>query len=255
MGLTRREATGMKFYATVCLPVLDRDDVLPALRAALAPYDNAGVDAMRNGKWDWWHLYSPAGAEFVVRPECDDDPRLVHNDAYVDGRPRARTPLRCDGGPKRLLDLEAIRGRARAAAQSRWNAFAALTVLHPPAESLSQLIARHRDDPDPVTAAKVDHLAQPLMQDIAQRALSQTDPHFGMAFLTHDPIEHFGQDRDAYIRREEAEALLTHALITTDGRWIDEDDDDTTEPFAILMDNHIMTIDGDAYILRVLCHY
>ena len=209
----------------------------------------------------------PGKAEFLVRPEHDGDPRLVHNDAQVDSRsadqrpwwrsrPRAprRTPLRCAGGPKRLLDFEAGRARARTAADSGWDAFAALVASHPPAESVSRLIARHHDDPDPRTAAKAEHLAQPLMQAIAQRALRRNDPHFGMFFLTNDPIEHFGEDKAAFVHRAGAHYLVTYALITVDGTWMDQNNDDPAQPFPIQMDDYLMALDDDAYVLRVLCH-
>jgi hypothetical protein len=242
----------MKFYTTVFLPAVDRADVLPALEVALAPYNMATGDPTK-GKWDWWCLYSPAGSEFVVRPEHDGDPRLVHNEVYPDGNPRARTSLRCDGGPKALLDLAANRAAAATAAQTRWDAFSALIAAHPPAESLSQLVARYRDDPDPVAAAKADHIAQPLVQEIVQRAVSQTDPQFGWFFLTNDPIEHFGAERDAYVHRQSAQALATHAVITIDGTWLDEYDE-TPWPLALVIDNQITALDDDAYILRVHCH-
>jgi hypothetical protein len=239
----------MKFYTTVFLSAVDSADVLPALKAALAPYNMAVSDGTK-GKWDWWRLYSPDGSEFVVRPEHDGDSRLVHNEAYPDGSPRTRTPLRRDGGPKGLLDLAANRAAAAMAAQTRWDAFSTLRAAHPPAESLSWLIARHRDDPDPVAAAKADHIAQPLVREIVQRAVTQTDPQFGWFFLTNDPIEHFGAERDVYVRRQSAQALATHAVITLDGTWFDEYDE-TPEPLALVIDNQITAIDDDAYILRV----
>ncbi|MFF4340871.1 hypothetical protein ACFY00_13165 [Kitasatospora sp. NPDC001540] len=81
-----------------------------------------------NGQWDAYLLYRTEGAHFPYRPEAAGDPRLWdtdHPEGY--GRPDrlAALPHRCDGGPRGLLDLDALReAAARFAAEDHdaWTA-------------------------------------------------------------------------------------------------------------------------------------
>lgn len=97
-----------KFRVNVCLypPAddYDSDSVEAALAAAMAPFDmNLKADFNPDATWDWWRIDAGEGERFAVKPEHDGDPRLVHGDPDVIGY--QRETLRCDGGPRGLLDF------------------------------------------------------------------------------------------------------------------------------------------------------
>jgi hypothetical protein len=110
------------FYVNVCLPPTPPRELRAALDKAMAPFDiNASDDWNPDGQWDHWHI--DAGdlwGRFAFRPECDGDPRLIFEPTYPSGAPRERLPLRCDGGPRGLLDFDATRKAAVAWAHAEW---------------------------------------------------------------------------------------------------------------------------------------
>ncbi|MFE1880988.1 hypothetical protein [Streptomyces diastatochromogenes] len=98
---------------TVCLPPDAGSDLRAALVAALAPYDMNGTHEPYQGEWDQWRIGRP-GAEFMVVPGHEGDPRLIRDTTSFRGEARAWVPELCDGGPRGLLDFAAMRARADA---------------------------------------------------------------------------------------------------------------------------------------------
>jgi len=81
------------FGIQVCLAPGSETDWPAAVASAMEPYridDETGL-----GEWDHWH----SSGDFRVRPEHVDDPFLVPSSQWP------ADPLRCDGGPKRALEL------------------------------------------------------------------------------------------------------------------------------------------------------
>lgn len=96
-----------KFRVNVCLyppaDAYDSDSVAAALTAAMAPFDmNLHEDFNPDATWDWWRIDAGEKARFAVKPEHDGDPRLIYGDPEYE-----RETLRCDGGPRGLLDFGA----------------------------------------------------------------------------------------------------------------------------------------------------
>lgn len=239
-----------KFYVTVCLPAHPGAAVIDAVEARLAPYGLfVGDDYNQDGEWDWWDIRG----NLPVRPEHDGSPLLVHNPVHRDGEVRLRQPRCCDGAPKRMLDLPTLRAAAAAEARGRWHAWAALTRQYPPAESLSALLARC---PDPEEARR-RHLAQPLVQEVAQRAV-RGDQHFTTQFLLIDPVVHFDAVEQDYVEEAAQYADFAYALITTDGRWVDSyrigDDGPDEAAYRRYRTRYLDELDDDAVIVSVLCH-
>jgi hypothetical protein len=110
------------FYVNVCLPPTPPQELRAALDAVMAPFDIHTPDDEWNpdGQWDHWHIDAGDRHRFAYRPGCDGDPRLISEPAYPSGAPRERLPLRCDGGPRGLLDFDATREAAVARAHAEW---------------------------------------------------------------------------------------------------------------------------------------
>lgn len=245
-----------KFYATVCLPPTAPRDVPRAIAAVLAPYDhNLDPDGDWNpaGEWDWWAIDSASENPYLVLPPYDGDRRLItastvpRDEAELD----ALGPLECYGGPRGLLDFDAMRRRATLWQDSRLVAWHELTAVHPPARPLAEFVARHRAEPATYTLAdaKREHLAQPLVQDVARRAVGD-DPLFDMSFLLNDPIAYFARDHGEARSRSIGCAVPGSSLVTLDGTWTDADAD----PNRRRANHYLDALDADAVIVDVLCH-
>lgn len=152
-----------------------------------------------------------------------------------------------------MLDLPALRAAAAAEAHERWQAWSVLTRRYPPAESLSALLARCTAEAE----ARRAHLAQPLVQEVAQRA-ARGDQHFGTQFLLTDPVAHFSGAEQDYVDEAVQYADSTYALMTTDGRWVDPyrmgDDGPDEAGYRRYRTAYLEDLDDEAVIVSVLCH-
>ncbi|MEU6666674.1 hypothetical protein [Streptomyces sp. NPDC046727] len=239
-----------KFFATVCLPPTPPRRVPDAIAVAMAPYDmNATDDWNPVGEWDAWFIHVHPETPYLVRPEHDGDRRLIT--AATDAGLDPLGPLECYGGPRGLLDFAAMRQRAVREYDAQRAAWDNLVAVHPPARPLAEFVARHEADPDgyPLDRAKEEHLLQPLVQEVAQRALAG-DPHFGMSFLTSDPVAHFARDHAAVRESALRTAVPGYALLTPDGRWRDAGSDGYWE----WADDQLEHLDPETVVVDVLCH-
>ncbi|MGY1499733.1 hypothetical protein ACW4TU_24685 [Streptomyces sp. QTS52] len=243
-----------KFHATVCLPPTAPRKVPRAVAAALAPY-NMGLAEGQNpvGHWDWWAIHSTAGNAYLVLPPHDGDRRLVTASTVPRRKANlgALGPLECYGGPRGLLDFEGMRNRAARAYDDRLAAWTELTAIHPPAAPRTDFLARHEADPEKYSQADArrDHLAQPLVQEVAQRAVAG-DPHFSTSLLLNDPVEYFAQDHEEARLLAVQRAVPGFALIALDGSWTFVDTADHLEQANRYLDD----LDAEAVVIDVLCH-
>ncbi|WP_369032966.1 hypothetical protein [Streptomyces adonidis] len=244
-----------KFFATVCLPPTAPRKVPQAVAAAMAPYNSELSDEWSpDGHWDWWAIHSGAGSAYLVLPEYDGDRRLVT--ARTVPRRKARLdalgPLECHGGPRGLLDFDAMRNRAAHAYDALLAAWTELTAIHPPARPFAEFLARHEADPEKYSLAdaKKEHLAQPLVQEVAQRAVAG-DPHFDTSFLLNDPVEYFAQGHEEARLWAVRGAVPGFALVTLDGEWTDAETDDGHWEEA---NRHLDDLDAETVVVNVLCH-
>lgn len=264
-----------QFYATVCLPPVPPGQEQAALAAALAPFDmNQPAEGNPGGRWDRWYV-SPSDDRFAVKPRHDGDPRLIHQTTWPGGAPRERLPLRCDGGPRALLDFEATRASAIASARDGWQAeqqdWQRLVARHPPALPLSAFLARHNADPQSYTQvqAVADHHRQPLIRALNHRPRDQypeSYPHLGIWILgpDTDPISYYTRDPQADLDLAAAWAIVTFALLTTDGQWLDANHpgsfshalpgEDPKAAYARQATAYLNGLHGDCIIIRLLCH-
>ncbi|MER7540833.1 hypothetical protein ABTX77_39635 [Streptomyces sp. NPDC097704] len=235
-----------KERVTVCLPPCAPDDLRPALAAAMAPFEyDAQADRPaeeRQGEWDYWYV-SSGGLEFTVRSGHEDDPLIVRDGRGEDRPPRPREL--CDGGPKGLLDLDTGRRRAAEAAGRRWDAWRAFSALHPPSLPYSYFRTKTHEDPGAYPEHRVleDFARQPVIR--AVRDDPALDERFGF-----DPVGWFGEDRDAFVRRDVDAVLPTIALLTLDGRWLSGG----SHPDNVYFNEYVDSLPDDTILVRVLYH-
>ena len=245
-----------KYFATVCLPPTAARKVPQAVAAVMAPYDiNLTEDWNPVGQWDRWAIHASAGNAYLVLPPHDGDRRLVT--ASTVPRRKAELdvlgPLECYGGPRGLLDFDGMRSRAARRHDARLAAWNELTAAHPAASPLADFVARHEADPAgySLADAKKEHLIQPLVQDVAQRAVAG-DPHLDMSFLLNDPVAYFGQEPEETRLSSVQCAVPGFALITLDGSWTDADAD--ADGYWGRANRYLNNLDAEAVVLDLLCH-
>jgi len=192
--------------------------------------------------------------------------------ANANGDPREQARLRCDGGPRGLLDFEITRSEAVARARATWEAqqadFRRLLAGHPPARPLTAFLAEHEADPEgyPRERAVAEHHAQPLVRALNHRSARERYPNLGVWVLgpDSDPITKFTRDPEPEIAQTAINALLSYALVTLDGEWIQRDrlgqfaSPQASEAAATLYARqataYLENLDEDSVIVRLLCH-
>ncbi|NEC05075.1 hypothetical protein [Streptomyces sp. SID7909] len=243
-----------KFVVTVCVPPTAPRKIPQAVAAAMAPYD-ANLTAEWNpvGHWDWWAIRAGVGSAYMVLPLHDGDRRLVT--ATTVPRRKAKLdplgPLECYGGPRGLLDFDGMRQRAARRHDALLAAWTKLAAVHPPARPLAEFVARHEADPESYSPADArrDHLAQPLVQDVAQRAV-RGDQNFGRSFLLNDPVAYFAREHEEARQWSVRCAIPGFALITLDGAWTDAD----TDGYLDQANRYLDDLDAEAVVIDLLCH-
>lgn len=236
-----------KATVTVCLRLSDGRDVTAALAAALAPFDLA--QDPEDGRWDGWVM---SDSLFLVAAGHENDPRLVRIDTD--------DPSRCEGGPKRLLDLHTERAAAADAATREWDAWAGLAAAHPPALPLSHFLIPFRADPGPETIARARqaHSGQPVMRafraqlDLPDNTIWQEE---------NDPITRYAIPREDFVRIRAARVIPTGALLTAEGEWFDDesfgdlDDWHRVDRYYTFVNDYLCGLGDDVWLIRVLIHY
>ncbi|MFF0479457.1 hypothetical protein [Streptomyces sp. NPDC004284] len=235
-----------KQRVTVCLPPCAPDDLRPALRAAMAPFEydaqTGRSDEEWQGEWDYWYV-SSGGLEFTVRRGHEDDPLIVRDGQEPDDPPRPS--WLCDGGPKGLLDLDTGRRRAAEEAAGQWQAWQAFAALHPPCLPYAHFRQKAHDEPGtyPVERALEDFESQPAMRAV------QDDPALEERF-GWDPQGWFGVDRAFFVERAAQDVLPSVALLTVDGRWAEGG----SHAYNVHFNAYVDSLPDETILVRLLYH-
>lgn len=231
------------FTVTVCTKDPDRLDEI------LAPFDE-NREGAEDAKWDWWQIGGRWTGYFPYRAEFASE--VIRGTPGLGGGKVAA--LHCDGGPKRALDLGALREEKAAEARKQYAEFHALIAGTPKAKSW----ASFRDDLDAerltIEEARLQYHNQPAVQ-----ALNGTDFRW-----YDDPLSEFSLPESLYVEREKARAVPGFATITLDGRWMAPGEmgwfavTDATEDSQIgyweAANAYIESLPDDVYIVVVDCH-
>lgn len=158
--------------------------------------------------WDYWRIGGRWGGYFLV---TQNGPGLITSPAGWDSpKPEKDGRQRVDGGPKRLLDFEAMRDEAEQQANAlhdKWDAICADTpaaTSWPDFASLAQLgditwdgaRRRYREQPRIAAAQRLDELS-----------------------WSDCPVVRFMSGREEYVAEARKGAVPGYALVTLDGEW------------------------------------
>jgi hypothetical protein len=225
------------------------DDEPPLL---IAEDGRAYTTSTRNpdAKWDWWSVGGRWTGYFPYRPEFARE--VIHGQPGLGADKVA--PLHCDGGPKRALNLDALRAEKVIEATACYAEFHALIAGTPEAKSW----ASFRADLD-AKRLTIEEARRQYHEQPAVRALEGTD------FRWHDdPIAEFGVPESLYVGRQEARAVPGYATITTDGRWMapglmgwfgmSDHTEDSQIGYWEAANAYIDSLSDDAFLVVVDCH-
>jgi hypothetical protein len=160
--------------------------------------------------WDYWRIGGRWGGYFPYR--AGHAREILKSQASWDSP--GLKPGHCDGGPKRVLDLDGMRDEKAAAARRRYAEFTELTRGTPeplPWRSFADNISpEHGYTPN---QAREEYYSQPRIQ--ALKGTPFDDP------FADDVAEEFnGKNEAQYAEIARARAVPGYAIITTDGRWM-----------------------------------
>lgn len=208
-----------------------------------------------HAKWDWWLPGGRWTGYFRVRLEWVGDENLIN------GEPGSMTDAntdreRCDGGPKRMLDFQAMRDWAEVDEGAKWKAFRAIADQHPGTKSWAWHLQRVNDDSDPMTIeqARTAYHEQPGVQ-----ALNDTDFRW-----YDDPYETFAVDLATYQANARRDAVPGWSLLTLDGQWrekgrmgwfgMSDATDESTAAYKTWANEYLENLDDDVIIVAVDVH-
>jgi hypothetical protein len=212
----------------------------------------------REAELDGWRIGGRWSQHF--KPRHSGDQGLIHGDAGFGGgvTADAESPFAgwVAGGRKSALDIEGTRDAAGVRAARLWDRFDGQRKQHAPALGWSSFLARSIAEPDayPITQARADYHAQPL---VAALAVDQQ-------FLAPCPIDGYGIGRAACIQQERDRAIPGYALLTMDGEWVKPGnigrfgttsaDDGSMAVYRDRVNAYVDGLPDDAWLIVAECH-
>lgn len=206
-------------------------------------------------KWDWWVIGGRWLGYFAVKPEHGGDRRLIT------GRPgtfdNKGEPGRVDGGPRGLLDFDALRKIKATEAGDTYDRWAALVEGLPEAEPWRHYLERVQADGEgyPIERARQEYGAQPRV------VKARESQEF---FWQNDVIAEFAVDRETYTRRASEAAVPGFALLDLEGRWLEPgqmgwfgmstDTEDSRVVYNARANAYLDDLPEDAWVVVVDCH-
>lgn len=207
-------------------------------------------------KWDWWSVGGRWHRSFIALPQHDGDPLLINGARSLVMEPQEDAPLTCDGGPRRMLDLETQRARAVGEASVRWHEFRKHMQQHPGTKPWSWHRAEVEAERMTIDEARERYHGQPGVKALMDlpRELAYRD----------DPFAEFAVALDVYLADGRAGAVPGWALLTVEGVWMERGSmgwfgmsdatDASTDTYRNAANAYIDALDGDALLISVDVH-
>lgn len=205
-------------------------------------------------KWDWYQIGGRWAGRFRL---CgySGHPQAIYGKPGTFTEPNLNK-AKCDGGPKRILNLDATRRAAEAEELGRHVEFCKLVEHLPEAVLWSEFVARHKADEDGYTIeqARADYHAQPRVL-----ALKGTDFQYW-----NDPFERFQRPREEVLARAAAQAVPGFATLTLEGEWkepgkmgwfgMSSDTPETQDAYYAWANEYVESLGDDIVLVLVDVH-
>jgi hypothetical protein len=197
------------------------------------------------GGWRNYFIAKGPGAGLIIGERSWDSP-----DEPDDGLPH------CDGGPKALLDFEAMREAAAREAHRRYDLWEAVCDDTPAAKSWSHFIDLVKATAMDIAEAREQYSSQPRIQ---KARASNLDDGWGECV-----VEEFLPDRDEYVLQARAAAVPGYALVTLDRQWLapgrmgwfglSSDGAGERQAYNVAASRYLDNLEDDQLVVVLDCH-
>lgn len=210
-----------------------------------------------DSKWDWHEVGGRWRGSLRYRPGMADEVLNADTGPSESGfgfDPATISPLHCDGGPKRALDLEATRQEAEDKARKLAEDFAALTQGTPLLRPWAEFLARKEaEEGYTIEQARKDYHSQPGIL-----ALKDSD------FRWADEPWKYQRPVDVQVAEARAAAIPGYALLRRDGTWLEpgrmgwwamsDATEDSRALYREAANAYVDALPDDAWLVMVDCH-
>lgn len=206
-------------------------------------------------KWDWWVVGGRWPGRFPYREEFAGQHPVLEPEAHWGAPDEPIPPLHCDGGPKRALDLDALRKEKAAGARKTYADWQAAVKGTPDALPWSAFA----DNISPEHGYTVEQAREEYRSQPRVKALDDTDFRW-----YDDAVAEFQVPEALYVERQRAQAVPGWATLTLDGRWMEQGRmgwfgmNDATDGSRIgyweAANAYIETLPDDSWLISVDCH-
>lgn len=215
-------------------------------------------------KWDWWVIGGRWRNSLHAKPGVDASCLVLSEAHYTEEYLKPgdeiqkwapNKGLRCDGGPKWLLDFESMRTEAEAKAHAQFDRWLKVTDGTPHAEPWSHFYGLFQLGELTIDQARGLYRGQPRVE-----ALDKDED-----LRWHDnPIEEFGLGREEYVLTARRDAVPGYALITLDRQWMapghmgwfgmSSDGPGERGAYKVEANRYLDALADDVLIVQIDCH-
>lgn len=175
-------------------------------------------------KWDWYSIGGRWSGYFPIRGDLTVEASrlLITGRRSWTNQGETPDPWACDGGPKGLLDLDALRDKKGAEAAKRYDLYQEIVEDLP--EALPWRV--FADDAAAQAALTTGRGEITAVWDEARRLYNEqervrrTKQHDEFKWSFDCTVEEFSVGREFYIEKARNEAVPGYALVTTTGEWV-----------------------------------
>lgn len=201
--------------------------------------------------WDYWRIGGRWSGHFVAREVTSE---VLLPQSHWDG-PTGQGRGRVDGGPKRLLDFEAMRNEAEANAAKRFDKWQAICARTPDAKSWEHFVGLKS------AGVLTIEQARQLYHDQPRIKAAKKDEEFRW---DHDVIAEFLPGREEYLAIARRGAVPGYALITLGREWtapgrmgwfgMSSDGPGERDAFKTAANAYLESLPDDVFIVQLDCH-
>lgn len=206
-------------------------------------------------KWDWWVIGGRWSGYFNVAQGANRA-ELINGDGSAFGT-RNTNVMKCDGGTKRNLDLDAMRDEKGAEVGIAYDTYHELVDHLPEANSWKYFCSRVDAQPGyTFTQARRDYGAQARVRVVK-------DTEFD-AFMGPDAIEEYAKPRKLLVEQARARAVPGYAVLTHEGKWMAPGDmgwfgmssesESETMGYLEVANAYLDSLSDDTWLVQVDCH-